>query len=77
VARAGDCLHRPDRYHSYLHRTTGAYSRQLLQQEARGGPQGALVWLVTAIEGRRDDANIGLPLRIRLTPRHVHLFLNH
>jgi hypothetical protein len=68
---AGDRLHRRNWYHSDFHRTTWTYSFQLMQQKARGGPKGLPLGLVPAIKGRRDHANVGLSVRIRLTRRHT------
>ena len=76
MAGAGDRLHRRDRYHSYLHRTTWAYSLELMQQKTRGGPESTPLWLVPAVKRGANNGDAGLSLGISLPRRHIHTPLN-
>jgi hypothetical protein len=71
MARAGDTLHRRDRYHSHFHGTSWSVSLQHLQQIPRGSPQRPLRGILAPVKG---GGYLGNPVRafgVGLTWRHA------
>ncbi len=71
MARAGDTLHRRDRYHPHFHGTSWGVSLQHLQQVPRRSPQRRLRRFLPPVKG---GGYLGNPVRafgVGLTWRHV------
>jgi hypothetical protein len=71
MARAGDTLHRRDRYHPHFHGTSWGVSLQHLQQVPGRSPQRRLRRFLPAVNGSPDLGNSVRAFGVGLTRWHA------